>query len=166
MNQEPVKDVVWRCKSWAELGREELYGLLRLRTEVFVVEQDCVYQDLDDKDKDALHVWMEQAGAPADQGGQILATTRLLPVGVSYKREVSIGRVVTAQSVRRGGWGRKLMKRSLDEVHAAWPGEPIRISAQEYLEDFYSSFGFSTVGEVYLEDGIPHVAMTRPAGPA
>lgn len=166
MNQEPVKDVVWRCKSWNELGREELYSLLKLRSEVFVVEQDCVYQDMDDKDKVGLHVWMERAGAPAAEGGEILATTRLLPAGVSYPEEVSIGRVVTAQSVRRGGWGKALMKRSLDEVHAAWKGEPIRISAQQYLEAFYCSFGFTTVGESYLEDGIPHVAMTRPAGPA
>ena len=83
MKQEPVKDVIWRVKSWSELGREELYSLLKLRSEVFVVEQDCVYQDLDDKDKDALHVWMERAGAPAEKGGEILATTRLLPAGKS-----------------------------------------------------------------------------------
>mgnify|MGYP001199535607 FL=1 len=166
MNQVPVKDVVWRCKSWPELGREELYGLLRLRSEVFVVEQDCAYQDLDDKDKVGLHVWMEHAGQPAEEGGEVLATTRLLPAGVSYASEVSIGRVVTAQSVRRGGWGRELMRRSLDEVHRSWSGVPIRISAQQYLEDFYAGFGFTTVGEPYLEDGIPHVAMTRPAGPA
>jgi ElaA protein len=166
MKQEPVKDVIWRVKSWSELGREELYSLLKLRSEVFVVEQDCVYQDLDDKDKDALHVWMERAGSPAEKGGEILATTRLLPAGSSYEAEVSIGRVVTAQSLRRDGWGRELMRRSLDEVHLAWEGVPIRISAQKYLEAFYASFGFSTVGEPYLEDGIPHVAMTRPAGPA
>ena len=96
----------------------------------------------------------------------MLATTRLLPAGVSYAGEVSIGRVVTAQSVRGGGWGRELMRRSLDEVCGFWPEVPIRISAQQYLEVFYASFGFTTVGEPYLEDGIPHVAMTRPAGPA
>lgn len=156
----------WQCKPWQEVGREELYALLRVRSEVFVVEQDCVYQDLDDKDGQSLHLWMEPTQRPASEGGPVLAYTRLLPAGVSYSDEVSIGRVVTAPSVRRDGWGKELMRRSLDAVHDAWPGIPVRISAQQYLERFYGEFGFVTQGESYLEDGIPHVAMTRPAGPA
>jgi ElaA protein len=166
MAEEREEDFTWRCLPWSELDRNTLYALLRLRSEVFVVEQDCAYQDLDDKDEQSLHCWLERSAAPAAKGGQVLAYTRLLPAGVSYKGEVSIGRVVTAMDVRRGGWGKALMRRSLDEVHAAWPGVPIRISAQQYLEAFYSDFAFTTQGASYLEDGIPHVAMTRPAGPA
>ena len=166
MSHESEAAFIWHCKPWSELDVESLYALLCLRSEVFVVEQDCVYQDLDDKDRLSLHCWMERSDAPASSGGEVLAYTRLLPAGVSYEGEVSIGRVVTAMSVRRDGWGKALMRRSLDEVHAAWPGEPIRISAQQYLERFYAEFGFATQGESYLEDGIPHVAMTRPAGPA
>jgi len=166
MSHEAEAEFIWRCKPWSELDIESLYSLLRLRSEVFVVEQDCVYQDLDDKDRWSLHCWLERSGAPASEGGDVLAYTRLLPAGVSYKEEVSIGRVVTSRSVRRDGLGKALMRRSLDETHAAWPGQPIRISAQQYLERFYGEFGFTTQGESYLEDGIPHVAMTRPAGPA
>jgi ElaA protein len=151
---------------WSGLDRDQLYALLRVRSEVFVVEQDCVYQDLDDKDRLSLHLWMESKEQPASQGGPVLAYTRLLPAGVSYPDEVSIGRVVTAQDVRRGGFGKELMRRSLDEVHQAWPGMPVRISAQQYLERFYADFGFVVQGASYLEDGIPHVAMTRSAGPA
>lgn len=156
--------LVWKCKFWEELDREELYGLLRLRAEVFVVEQDCPYQDLDDKDRSGLHLWAERSDCPASDGGEVLALTRLLPVGVSYPDEVSIGRVVTARSVRRSGLGKELMKRSLEALHRQWPGQPIRLSAQQYLERFYSDFGFEAVGDPYLEDGIPHVAMTLPAG--
>lgn len=166
MSKEAEIGYRWRCVAWSALDCESLYALLRLRSEVFVVEQDCVYQDLDDKDRQSLHCWLEKSDAPASAGGEVLAYTRLLPAGISYPDEVSIGRVVTSESVRRDGWGKALMRRSLDEVHAAWPGVPIRISAQQYLEAFYSGFGFTTQGAPYLEDGIPHVAMTRPAGPA
>lgn len=164
MNDVAGEWVIWHCKRWEELGREELYALLRLRAEVFVVEQDCPYQDLDDKDRKGLHLWAERPAEPASKGGRVLAVTRLLPAGVSYENEVSIGRVVTAEEVRRSGLGKELMVRSLEALHAHWPGEPIRLSAQQYLERFYAGFGFETVGESYLEDGIPHVAMTRPAG--
>lgn len=153
----------WCCKAWHEMGREELYALLRLRSEVFVVEQDCVYQDLDDKDQAGVHLWLERTESPAHAGGRILACTRLLPPGVSYEGEVSIGRVVTAPDIRRDGWGRKLMARSLDELRARWPGWGVHISAQQYLERFYADFGFETSGDPYLEDGIPHIGMTLPA---
>jgi len=166
MSKDAENGCQWRCVPWSALDRESLYALLKLRSEVFVVEQDCVYQDLDDKDRQSLHCWLERSDAPASAGGEVLAYTRLLPAGISYPDEVSIGRVVTSETVRRDGWGKALMRRSLDEVHAAWPGVPIRISAQQYLEAFYADFGFTTQGAPYLEDGIPHVAMTRPAGPA
>ena len=157
-------DIAWHCKPWSELDREELYALLRLRAEVFVVEQDCPYQDLDDKDRNGLHLWAEQASEPVSRGGAVLALTRLLPVGVSYASEVSIGRVVTSGIVRGSGMGKALMFRSLEALHKHWPGQPIRLSAQQYLERFYQEFGFESVGEPYLEDGIPHIAMVRPAG--
>lgn len=166
MTQEAGTDFQWHCRPWSAIDCETLYALLKVRSAVFVVEQDCVYQDLDGKDRLALHCWLERKDQPASEGGPVLAYTRLLPAGVSYPGEVSIGRVVTASEVRRGGWGKALMKRSLDEVHAAWPDVPIRISAQSYLEAFYSGFGFVVEGPSYLEDGIPHVAMTRPPGPA
>lgn len=156
--------IVWQCRPWAELDREQLYGLLRLRAEVFVVEQNCPYQDLDGKDRQGLHLWAEHAEHPLSEGGEALATTRLLPAGVSYAEEVSIGRVVTASQARGTGLGKELMRRSLDALHGAWPGQDIRLSAQCYLEQFYRDFGFESVGESYLEDGIPHIAMVRPAG--
>ena len=92
------------------------------------------------------------------------ALTRLLPAGSSYPNEVSIGRVVTSGKARGTGLGRELMKRSLLALDEHWEGEPIRLSAQCYLERFYSDFGFKPEGESYLEDGIPHIAMIRPAG--
>ena len=159
-----TRDISWQCRTWSELDREQLYALLRLRAEVFVVEQDCPYQDLDGKDRKALHLWAEWADAPIAQGGEALATTRLLPAGVSYESEVSIGRVVTAAEVRRTGLGRDLMRRSLQALADAWPAAGIRLSAQCYLEQFYRDFGFVPEGESYLEDGIPHIAMVRPAG--
>ena len=164
MNDSAGEGITWHCKRWEELSREELYALLQLRAEVFVVEQNCPYQDLNDKDRKGLHLWAERSSSPAAGGGRVLAVTRLLPAGVSYAGEVSIGRVVTAGEVRRSGLGKELMVRSLEALHEAWPGEPIRLSAQQYLERFYAGFGFETVGDAYLEDGIPHVAMTRPAG--
>ena len=157
---------VWKCKFWEELDREELYGLLRLRAEVFVVEQNCPYQDLDDKDRSGLHLWAERSGKPASAGGEILALTRLLPAGVSYPTEVSIGRVVTALGVRRTGLGKELMIRSLHALNKQWPSQPIRLSAQQYLERFYADFGFESVGDSYLEDGIPHIAMIKPSSKA
>ena len=164
MGIDASKEWVWHCKTWSELDRDTLYAMLRLRAEVFVVEQNCAYQDLDGKDKVGLHLWAERAAEPAREGGQVYALTRLLPVGSSYPNEVSIGRVVTSENARGTGLGRELMKRSLLALDEHWEGEPIRLSAQCYLERFYSDFGFKPEGESYLEDGIPHIAMIRPAG--
>ena len=108
--------ITWHCKAWSEMDREELYALLRLRAEVFVVEQDCPYQDLDDKDRNGLHLWAERTGAPASEGGAVLALTRLLPAGVSYATEVSIGRVVTSRTVRRSGMGKALMGLAMEDA--------------------------------------------------
>ena len=138
-------------KSFAELSNYELYNILKLRNEVFVVEQNCVYQDADNKDLKGDHLMIK-----GEDG--LLAYARILPPGVSYK-EVSIGRVVSHPNVRRLGVGRELMKKALEFILEKYGPCQVRISAQTYLRAFYSSFGFEAVGEVYLEDGIEHVEM-------
>lgn len=145
----------WTCKKFNELTVEELYTLLQLRSEVFVVEQTCPFQDMDGKDLKAYHLmcW---------NGNELLACTRLLPVGVPYA-EMSIGRVATAYQVRRTGLGRELMQRSIDECYQLFGRGPIRIGAQLYLKKFYKSFNFVQASQVYLEDGIEHIEMILPA---
>ena len=142
----------WHTKSFSELNTDELYRLLQLRAEVFVVEQNCPYQDIDDKDRKAIHMW----GSNAENA--ILVYCRLLPPGVSYA-EPSIGRVVTVPSIRNSGAGRLLMEKAIDYLLNVQHYSTIRISAQQYLEKFYTSLGFQTIGEAYLEDNIPHLEM-------
>lgn len=142
-------------KPWSALTADELYAILALRAEVFVVEQRCPYQDLDGADRDAAHLWIPDAdGAP-------LAYARLFPPGVKHDH-ASIGRVVSAPSVRRHGYGRALFGEAVKRVVAAHGPTPIWIGAQKYLQRFYESFGFARSGEDYLEDGIPHLPMIRP----
>ncbi len=145
--------ITFTCKSFADLTVYELYDLLRLRQLVFAVEQNCVYLDLDGKDAYGLHC----VGKNEQQ--QIVAYTRLLPLGVSYPGCLSIGRVVTAPEARGGGLGRQLMQYSLSQLAVHFGQQPIKIGAQTYLLDFYKSLGFETVGDLYLEDGIEHVEM-------
>lgn len=144
----------WLMAPLADLTPDECFALFRLRAEVFVVEQNCVYLDLDDHDANAIHLvlWIDD-GAP-------VACCRVLPPGEKYA-EASIGRVATAQRVRRTGIGRILMRVALEVVERYHPGASVRISAQCYLQKFYESFGFSTVGAPYDEDGIPHIEMLR-----
>lgn len=144
----------WQLKAFANLTPEELYALLALRSAVFVVEQNCVYQDHDGVDVHSLHLW-----APLPDGSGAAAVARLIPPGVLYP-EASIGRVATAGAVRRTGWGRALFQRALEETSQRWPG-PIRIMAQSYLAEFYSDFGFRIDGDEFLEDGIPHFYMLK-----
>lgn len=132
----------------------ELYALLQLRSEVFVVEQACAFQDMDGLDQAALHLLGRTAA------GELAAYARLLPAGRSYA-EVSIGRVVTAPRSRRAGLGRALLRQALAECEARFGAQPIKIGAQQYLRAFYESFGFVAVDAGYLEDGIPHVHMVR-----
>ncbi|MBZ4190516.1 GNAT family N-acetyltransferase [Niabella beijingensis] len=155
MQQQPV--IEWACRSFDQLTLTELYAILQLRAAVFVVEQTSIYQDVDGKDVNALHV----TGMDKDQ---VAAYTRLLPPGVSYK-EPSIGRVVVASSHRAYGLGRELMKRSIEASYRQFGKNSIRISAQLYLQKFYESLGFGTVSDVYDEDGIPHIEMLL-AGPS
>ena len=151
---------MWKAKPWKELTRDEWYGLVRLRVDVFVVEQDCPYSDLDGKDLRAWHVWKE--GEDVAKGAAMLACARVLGPGVSYA-EPSIGRVATRRDRRSEGLGKELMKRSIEVCERAWPGQDIRISAQCYLEAWYGELGFASFGKPYLEDGIPHIQMLRSA---
>lgn len=143
-------------KTFQELHPLELYHLLQLRIEVFVVEQNCPYQDLDGKDLHAHQVM-------GYQDGKIVAITRVLPPGISYDHYCSIGRVATALPIRRSGAGKTITQASIDLCGRLYPGVSIKISAQSYLLDFYQSFGFEKTGDEYLEDNIPHHAMIRPA---
>lgn len=143
------------CLPFRQLSLRELYGLMALRQEVFVVEQNCPYLDADGKDALAHHL---MGYGPS---GGLLAYSRLLPRGVSYKSYPSFGRVVTAPSIRGNGQGRLLMGKTLEWMERLYGRQTIKISAQCYLASFYESLGFRTVGKEYLEDGIPHVGMVR-----
>ena len=137
------------------LSLSDLYQILNLRAEVFVVEQDCSYQDLDGKDHASLHLWME------DKEG-MTSYARLLPPGLAYP-EVGIGRVVTAMRVRRSGLGKALMHVAIAECQKQWPEYDIVIMAQSYLLAFYQNLGFVVERAEFLEDGIPHrwMRLTR-----
>jgi len=147
----PALSLSFRCLNFQDLSKEDLYRLLRLRAEVFIVEQQCPFQDLDNADQESLHVLGEL-------NGELVCYARLLPAGVKFPA-ASIGRVVSAQSVRRDGFGRALMGFCLHSCREHWPQTTISISAQSYLEKFYQSFGFVTVRGPYPEDGIPHLEM-------
>lgn len=133
-----------------------MYRILALRSDVFVVEQACAYQDLDGKDEHSFWVWAE------DENGTVHATARLLPAGISYK-EISIGRVCTSMESRRTGLGKLLMEECLNQCERLWGKQTITISAQQYLLKFYNELGFVEEGEMYLEDDIPHLKMKRKA---
>ena len=141
----------WIIKTFQELTPQELYNILQLRTEVFVVEQNCVFQDMDNKDSKCYHLMCLE-------NEKLVAYTRLVPAGVSFE-EVSIGRVVSSPSVRGRGFGKMLMEKSIEESDRLFGKQSIRIGAQFYLLDFYKSFGFLPDGEIYLEDDIEHIEM-------
>ena len=140
-------------KTFSELTSTELYQILQLRSEVFVVEQDCVYQDVDGKDQKSLHVFCIKKN-------QVVAYTRIFKPG-DYFKNASIGRVVVAVSERKEGFGHELMKASIKTIEDYFNESEITISAQVYLQKFYESHGFNKVGEDYLEDGIPHIRMDK-----
>lgn len=145
--------IEWHCRSFAEINVPELYKVLQLRTEVFVVGQNCVYQDMDGKDYTSFHLF-------ALDNDKAAACTRLLPPGLSFA-EQSIGRVAVALSHRELGLGRELVKRSIDASYKLFGKNPIRIGAQLYLTKFYESLGFEQRSDVYDEDGIPHIEMVK-----
>ena len=143
----------FQVKYFQELTITELYEILQLRSEVFVVEQDCVYQDIDGKDQKALHIIGEKEG-------KIIAYTRCFAPG-DYFENASIGRVVVEISQRKFKYGHDIMKASIEAIKNKYQTNTIKLSAQVYLTNFYESHGFKQVGEGYLEDGIPHIAMLK-----
>lgn len=142
------------CKPFQELVPEELYAIIRLRIEVFVVEQQCIFQDLDDKDQQCYHLMFYK-------GDSLEAYSRLLPAGLAYP-EMSIGRVITSARVRGTGAGKQLMEESIALCYNYFGQGPIKIGAQLYAKKFYEQVGFLQSGPMYFEDGIEHITMTRP----
>ena len=143
--------LTWVYKNFNELTTLELYDILHLRCEVFVVEQNCVYQDIDGKDKKSFHLM-------AWNGNELVAYTRLVPPGISFE-EASIGRVITSPRYRGLGVGIALIEKSIEHTLQTYRTNTIKIGAQLYLKKFYSDFGFEQCSETYLEDGIPHIDM-------
>lgn len=145
--------VQWQIKSFEALSVNELYDILRLRSEVFVVEQNCVYLDIDKKDKLALHLFGKFEG-------KIVAYSRLFNAGISFKN-ASIGRVVVDANYRSKKFGHDLMREAIAGIMIHFSERKITIGAQLYLKKFYESHGFVQTGEVYLEDDIPHIEMKK-----
>lgn len=141
------------CKYFDQLGPHELYAILQLRNEVFVLEQQCIYQDADNKDLNSYHlmIWDEK---------KLVAYSRLLPPGLAYT-EMSIGRVISSPAYRKTGAGRRLLKEDIEACHRLFGSGSIKIGAQLYLKRFYESFGFVQVSDIYLEDNIEHILMIR-----
>lgn len=149
----------WQAKPFRELDIDTLYALLKLRSDVFVVEQKCVYLDPDGKDThpDVVHVFA------TDDDGAIAAYLRILPAGLSYP-QASFGRVLTAPAWRGRGLGDPLVRQALAQIDARWPGADVQIGAQAHLQHYYARHGFVPSSEPYLDDGIPHIDMLRAAG--
>ena len=150
--------LTWRFVEFGALTTGELYELLQVRSEVFVVEQACVFQDLDGADAQARHL----LGQLAEGSGQLVAYARCFAAGIKFA-ESSIGRVVTHGDVRGSGAGHVLLQKAVACVTQQWGPQPIRIGAQARLEAFYRQHGFEATGAPYLEDGIAHIEMLRPA---
>lgn len=139
-------------KNFDELTGREVYEILKIRSEVFVVEQNCIYNDVDEKDIESIHIMMKE-------GDKIISYIRVIRPGISYDN-ASIGRVLVVSEGRGKGLARKVVQEGIDYITNNWNEEKITIGAQDYLRDFYKSLGFKAISEVYLEDGIPHLDMT------
>jgi len=147
-----MEKITWATKAFKDLTIDEYFEILHLRIEIFVVEQDCPYQEVDEKDRQSFHLFGRA------ENGQVIAVTRILPQGISYD-EVSIGRVALKKEYRGKGIADDMMQESFKFIEGKFGKQAIRISAQEYLLNYYSKHGFKQVGEGYLEDNIPHVEM-------
>ncbi len=139
-------------KNFSELSTEEIYNILKLRSEVFVVEQNCVYQDIDEKDQKAVHLFLEK-------NNEIMAYTRIFKKGDYYEENPSIGRVVVSKKERGKKLGKEIMIKSINFIKKELKERKIELSAQKYLDKFYKDLDFYSEGEDYLEDGIPHQRM-------
>lgn len=146
----------WFCLAFCDLNTEQLYEIMQLRVNVFIVEQNCPFPDLDgyDTQNSVQHII-------GYQDGKIIAYARLLPPGVKYDYP-SIGRVITHADYRKDGLGHRLMKTALKQCQILWPKQKIFLQAQQHLEGFYLKHGFQTCSETYLDDNIPHIDMIRP----
>jgi ElaA protein len=144
----------WYFLHFNELSAQQLYAIMQARQAVFVVEQNCPYQDADGLDKAAYHLWA------ANEEGEILAYSRILPTHVPFKDYCSIGRILTTSAARKLGLGKVLVIKSIAYCHQLFVNQPIKIGAQQYLLAFYTNLGFVNTGNAYVEDGIPHVYMT------
>jgi ElaA protein len=175
-----MHEITWTLRPWTSLTAGELHALLQLRSRVFVVEQQCVFLEIDGRDPDAFHLLgtvreplPEPPGAHAGVGDDpspealasgdrhLAAYARLFAPGMRYADASCVGRVVTHPSARGSGAGRAVMREAIATCESRWPGVPIGLEAQQHLERFYESLGFRTTGAMYLEDGIPHVPMRR-----
>ena len=145
----------WKYKNFAQLTPHELYDCLQLRSEVFVLEQNCVFLDTDNVDKDCFHLF-------GYNRNKLIAYARIIPPGIGYE-EPSIGRVVTSPSARKNGIGKQLMQQAMAAVIELYGDVSIKIGAQFYLKNFYESFGFYQISNVYLEDNIEHICMLKNA---
>ncbi|WP_027378716.1 GNAT family N-acetyltransferase [Chryseobacterium daeguense] len=148
-----MSNIVWKIKTFEELTVPELYSFLKARIDVFVIEQNCPYPDLDNYDQKAIHIW-------AEENGEVLAYCRVFDKGIKYD-ETSIGRVLTTEAARGRSLGKQLIQYAVETIENRFHTPEIRISAQDYLLKFYSDFGFTDTGKKYLEDDIPHTEMVR-----
>jgi ElaA protein len=146
-----ARNLQWQAYRFDELNTQQLYQILRLRQLVFIIEQDCLYPDLDDLDQQSVHLC-------AWKDGELLAYLRSLPPGLDYA-ESALGRILVSERARGLKLGRELVQRGVALNQRTWPGSDIKIGAQAYLEKFYQDLGFETIGEIYIEDGIPHIKM-------
>ena len=152
----PSQEIIWQCVPFSALSAQTLYDVLALRIKVFSVEQNCPYQDPDGKDNQCWHVL-------GHFNGELIATARILPPELSFADACSIGRVACSDAMRGRKVGQQLMQQAVDACVEYFPNFLIRIGAQRYLEGFYGQFGFVTQGKSFLEDGIVHVTMEKPA---
>jgi ElaA protein len=148
-----MSNMIWKIKSFEEITTSELYEIIKARVDVFVVEQDCPYHDLDGYDQQAIHIW-------AEEDKHVLAYCRIFNKGIKYP-ETSIGRVLTTEKARGKSLGKQLIQYAVETIENRFHTSEVRISAQDYLLRFYSGFGFEDTGKKYLEDNIPHTEMFR-----
>ena len=141
----------WVQKTYKDLTKDELYNILKLRVEVFVVEQECPYPEVDGRDKECTHIWLEE-------NGKLFAYCRIVPPETE-EDYYAIGRVIVIKEKRGQGYAKELMERAITFLRDEWKAEQVWLHGQEYLRGFYGSFGFREVTDVYLEDNIPHVDM-------
>ena len=145
---------IWHWRTFQELTLEELYAVLKLRQDVFILEQKCLYQDIDQQDQQALHLL-------GLENGRIIVYLRVFPKGTLYADAISFGGLLIAQSERNKGLAREAMKQMMTHLKNCNNNTPMIISAQTYLQQFYQSFGFYEIGAPYDEDGIPHIKMLK-----